>query len=83
MDGKSFFYTNAMQIKKVGVLGAGLMGAGIAQVAAASGHEVMVVEVSDALLQKGLGGIEKSLAKFAEKLVPAIRKEGVLMLEKK
>jgi len=56
-----------MQIKKVGVLGAGLMGAGIAQVAAVSGHEVTVIEVNDALLQKGLAGIEKSLAKFAEK----------------
>ena len=56
-----------MQIQKVGVLGAGLMGAGIAQVAAASGHDVTVIEVSDELLQKGLSGIGKSLAKFAEK----------------
>ena len=56
-----------MQIQKVGVLGAGLMGAGIAQVAAASGHDVTVIEVSDELLQKGLSGIEKSLARFAEK----------------
>jgi len=56
-----------MAIKKVGVLGAGLMGSGIAQVAAASGHEVTVVEVSDELIERGLGGIEKSLSKFAEK----------------
>jgi 3-hydroxybutyryl-CoA dehydrogenase len=35
-----------MAIKKIGVLGAGLMGAGIAQVAATSGYEVTVVEVS-------------------------------------
>ena len=56
-----------MQIKKVGVFGAGLMGAGIAQVASMSGHDVIVIEVNDSLLQKGLGGIEKSLAKFAEK----------------
>lgn len=56
-----------MAIKKVGVLGAGLMGAGIAQVAAASGYDVTIVEVSDELVKKGLGGIEKSLAKFAEK----------------
>jgi len=56
-----------MQIKQVGVLGAGLMGAGIAQVAAMSGHDVTVIEVNDALLQKGLAGIEKSLTKFAEK----------------
>src|SRR6185503_951252 len=56
-----------MAIKKVGVLGAGLMGSGIAQVAAAGGYQVTVVEVSDELIQRGLGGIEKSLAKFAEK----------------
>jgi 3-hydroxybutyryl-CoA dehydrogenase len=56
-----------MQIKKVGVLGAGLMGAGIAQVASMSGHDVTMIEVNDALLQKGLSGIGKSLAKFAEK----------------
>ena len=56
-----------MSIKRIGVLGAGLMGAGIAQVAAASGYEVTIVEVSDDLIKKGLSGIEKSLAKFAEK----------------
>lgn len=56
-----------MAIKKIGVLGAGLMGAGIAQVAAVSGYDVTVVEVSDELIKKGLSGIEKSLAKFAEK----------------
>jgi 3-hydroxybutyryl-CoA dehydrogenase len=56
-----------MSIKRIGVLGAGLMGAGIAQVAAASGYEVTVVEVSDDLIKKGLSGIEKSLAKFVEK----------------
>ena len=56
-----------MTIKKVGVLGAGLMGSGIAQVAAASGYEVTLVEVSEELVSKGLSGIEKSLAKFTEK----------------
>lgn len=56
-----------MAIKKIGVLGAGLMGSGIAQVAAASGYEVTLVEVSEELVNKGLSGIEKSLAKFAEK----------------
>jgi 3-hydroxybutyryl-CoA dehydrogenase len=56
-----------MAIKKIGVLGAGLMGSGIAQVAAASGYEVTVVEVSDELIRKGLSGIEKLLAKFVEK----------------
>ncbi len=56
-----------MAIKKIGVLGAGLMGSGIAQVAAASGYEVILVEVSEELVNKGLNGIEKSLVKFAEK----------------
>jgi 3-hydroxybutyryl-CoA dehydrogenase len=56
-----------MEIKKVGVLGCGLMGAGIAQTAATAGFDVVVREVSDDLINKGFGGIEKSLAKFAEK----------------
>lgn len=56
-----------MAIKKIGVLGAGLMGSGIAQVAATSGYEVTLVEVSEELVKKGLSGIEKSLVKFAEK----------------
>jgi 3-hydroxybutyryl-CoA dehydrogenase len=56
-----------MEIKKVGVLGCGLMGSGIAQAAAAAGFETVVREISDELLQKGFAGIEKSLARFAEK----------------
>ena len=43
------------------------MGSGIAQVAATAGFETVVKEVSDDLIAKGFGGIEKSLAKFAEK----------------
>jgi 3-hydroxybutyryl-CoA dehydrogenase len=56
-----------MEIKSVGVLGCGLMGSGIAQVAAMSGFEVMVLEVEQKFLDKGFAGIEKSLAKFAER----------------
>lgn len=56
-----------MEIKKVGVLGCGLMGSGIAQIAASAGFETVVREVSDELIQKGFLGIEKSLSKFAEK----------------
>jgi 3-hydroxybutyryl-CoA dehydrogenase len=56
-----------MQIRKVGVLGCGLMGSGIAQVAASAGFETVVKEVSDDLIAKGFAGIDKSLAKFAEK----------------
>ncbi len=56
-----------MKIKKVGVLGCGLMGSGIAQVAAAGGYETKVREVSEDLLEKGLGRIEKSLGRAVEK----------------
>src|SRR5246500_5961733 len=56
-----------MEIKKVGVLGCGLMGSGIAQVAATGGFDVTVLEVEQKYLDKGFAGIEKSLAKFAEK----------------
>ena len=55
------------EIKSVGVLGAGLMGHGIAQVTAAAGYDVVLREVDDATLQKGLGKIEKQLAKAVEK----------------
>jgi 3-hydroxybutyryl-CoA dehydrogenase len=56
-----------MNIQKVGVLGCGLMGSGIAQVAAMSGFDVTVLEVEQRFLDKGFAGIEKSLAKFAER----------------
>jgi 3-hydroxybutyryl-CoA dehydrogenase len=56
-----------MEIKKVGVLGCGLMGSGIAQTAATAGFDVVVREVSNELCERGFAGIEKSLAKFAEK----------------
>ncbi|MGE5325769.1 MAG: 3-hydroxyacyl-CoA dehydrogenase family protein [Deltaproteobacteria bacterium] len=56
-----------MEIQKVGIVGCGLMGSGIAQVAAMAGIRTVVREVSQPLLDKGLSGIEKSLARFAEK----------------
>ena len=56
-----------MEIKKVGVLGAGLMGHGIAQVTAAAGYDVVLREVDDATLAKGVGKIEKQLARAVEK----------------
>ena len=43
------------EIKRVGVLGCGLMGSGIAQVCAAAGYETIVREVSDEVVQKGIG----------------------------
>jgi 3-hydroxybutyryl-CoA dehydrogenase len=57
----------AQPIEKVGVLGAGLMGHGIAQVAAQSGYEVVLREVDETMLQKGIGKIEKQLARAVEK----------------
>src|SRR5947209_1538618 len=54
-------------IKRVGVLGSGLMGSGIAQVAAAAGYDTTVRDVSQQVWDKARAGIEKSLAKFVEK----------------
>jgi 3-hydroxybutyryl-CoA dehydrogenase len=56
-----------MEIAKVGVLGAGLMGHGIAQVAAQAGHDVVVREVDQERLDAGVGKIEKQLARAVEK----------------
>lgn len=56
-----------MEISKVGVLGAGLMGHGIAQVAAQAGYDVVLREVDQATLDKGVGKIEKQLARAVEK----------------
>jgi 3-hydroxybutyryl-CoA dehydrogenase len=55
------------EIKRVGVLGCGLMGSGIAQVAASAGYDTIVRDVSKEFLDRGRAGIEKSLAKFVEK----------------
>jgi 3-hydroxybutyryl-CoA dehydrogenase len=56
-----------MSMRKVGVLGAGLMGAGIAEVTAKSGYDTIVREVDDDLASKGLARIESSMAKAVEK----------------
>jgi 3-hydroxybutyryl-CoA dehydrogenase len=55
------------EIKRVGVCGCGLMGSGIAQVAAAAGYDVVILEADKAALERGMGGIRKSLDKFVEK----------------
>jgi 3-hydroxybutyryl-CoA dehydrogenase len=55
------------EFKKVGILGAGLMGHGIAQISAQAGYDVVLREVDDATLAKGLGKIEKQLARAVEK----------------
>src|SRR6187399_3109724 len=56
-----------MNIKKVGVVGCGLMGHGIAQAAAQSGYDVVVREADQDELDKGLGKIEKQLGRAVEK----------------
>ena len=56
-----------MEIRKIGVVGCGLMGSGIAQVSATAGFPTVVREISQDLLDKGLASIQKSLSKFVEK----------------
>jgi 3-hydroxybutyryl-CoA dehydrogenase len=56
-----------MKIQRVGVMGAGLMGSGIAEVAARAGYTTIVREVSDELVRKGLARIEGSLGRAVEK----------------
>jgi 3-hydroxybutyryl-CoA dehydrogenase len=56
-----------MTIQKVGVVGCGLMGAGIAQVAAAAGFQTVVREVSGEIVEKGLKNIDKNLTRLVEK----------------
>ena len=52
---------------KFGVIGAGQMGAGIAQVAAVAGFDVVLRDVESRFLERGMAGIQKSLAKLVEK----------------
>jgi 3-hydroxybutyryl-CoA dehydrogenase len=70
-------------IKKVGVLGCGLMGAGIAQVVATAGYSTVVKEVADEFLKKGIAAIDKSLGRFVEKgtLTAAQRTETLARLK--
>ena len=66
------FSTGAPDIKKVGVIGLGLMGHGIAQTAASSGFEVVGLETEASFLDRGMGLIEKSLQKIGAR---AVKKE--------
>jgi 3-hydroxybutyryl-CoA dehydrogenase len=56
-----------MAIKTVGVIGAGTMGNGIAQVFAQSGFSVLLVDIAKPMLERARASIEKSLARFVEK----------------
>ena len=68
-----------MEIKRVGVVGAGIMGAGIVQVCAQSGYEVVVSEINDQLLKKGLGTIDHFLSRAVEKEKITADKKGEIM----
>lgn len=68
-----------MEIKTIGVVGAGQMGNGIVQVAAQSGFSVVMSDIADSLVQKGLGTISKNLGKMVEKgKMPPQKKEEIL-----
>jgi len=68
-----------MEIKTVGVVGAGQMGNGIAQVAAFSGFQVVMSDIADSFVQKGLATISKNLDRMVEKgKIPAQKKEEVM-----
>ena len=56
-----------MEIKRVGVVGCGTMGAGITQVCAQSGYQVVVSEINNELLNKGLASINSFLSKGVDK----------------
>lgn len=54
-------------MKKIFVLGAGTMGAGIAQAFASKGYEVIIRDIKDEFVDKGLAGINKGLSKQVQK----------------
>ena len=56
-----------MEIKKVGICGCGLMGSGIAEIASKAGLDVIIREVNDDFLKKGMGRIDKSLSRAVSK----------------
>jgi 3-hydroxybutyryl-CoA dehydrogenase len=56
-----------MEIKKVGVVGFGVMGSGIAQISAQAGYQVTASEINDELLKKGMSSIDKFLSRSIEK----------------
>jgi 3-hydroxybutyryl-CoA dehydrogenase len=68
-----------MEIKTIGVVGAGQMGNGIAQVAAYSGFRVVMSDIADSFVQKGLATISKNLDRMVEKgKIPSQKKEEIM-----
>lgn len=67
------------KIQKVGVLGCGLMGSGIAQIAAQAGYETVVRETEQRFIDKGFAGIDKSLGRFVEKGKMTADEKGAVM----
>ena len=68
-----------MEIKTIGVVGAGQMGNGIAQVAAYSGLRVVMSDIADSFVQKGLGTISKNLNRMVEKgKIPSGKKDEIV-----
>ncbi|MFC2169563.1 3-hydroxybutyryl-CoA dehydrogenase [Acidobacteriota bacterium] len=67
-----------MNIKRIGVLGAGTMGTGIAQVAIASGFEVVLEDVKEGILERAIAKMDKSLSKLIEKGQISEEKEKIL-----
>ena len=68
-----------MEIKRIGVVGAGQMGNGIVQVAAQSGFSVVMSDIADSFVQKGLGTITKNLDRMVEKGKIPSEKKGEIM----
>ncbi len=68
-----------MPIEKIGVVGAGQMGAGIAQVAAVAGYQVVLHDVEERFLERGMETIRRSLGKFVDKgrLEPAAKEAAI------
>ena len=56
-----------MEIKKIGIVGCGVMGSGVTQVCAQAGYAVVVSEINDELLKKGIASIDSFLAKGIER----------------
>ena len=68
-----------MEIKTIGVVGAGQMGNGIAQVAALSGFRVVMSDIADSFVQKGLSTISKNLDRMVEKgKIPSQKKDEIM-----